>query len=658
MLNPAATYAMFGVTPDCSDEELRLAYRRTLLKEHPDHNPGNRQAATAHTQQLLAAYAQILAQRQNSDTDFADVNTDDARSFTVTFEGGQVKFTVSFGFCGPDLEDIARRKSEFRDAWQAYQAQPGDPYRALRLVHAGIQAERQEALADLLLHPLLIDSGALLLSQVSREEACKSLIRWAEFLRSRGHLAAATNLLEDAHASGRATPELLDVLRSHHYAIAQYPDPTTGKKADPATRIHHLERILALGFELDYIYKMLASAYHDVGELDKARNHLRTAFRLNPDLTGAVRLSEALGLSERKLAKQKTARTPKRHTFTRPETVPTGAQVETLAKEGNWSQVLAYANPKAYSHAVLPRARDMLRRCARVLARYNGEERDETLFSLYEFIYYWDVSESALISMAKSSNAQMLDRVRGLSQTKVRRSRHFTSCVEYWRLRVTPGLHEDVTVDQMTAKCRNAIEREHFGVARYQLESLRNRYPERANEMGTALLLARACAGMGDFGDALALLEPHLEKKAPRELAEAAADYLWNWLVFEPYHAADDHFYELTLRLLERLAYESRTAENVLEHLWRMLRWLEMLGAQNTATWLRQTINEEAPGTRYVNRHEASRDVEVSQRLQSVLADLDSSLRTRVPAKLTEVLKSSRNVAPGRQQLPPGHDGE
>ena len=51
-------YAVLGLTPDATDEEVKQAYRKLAKKYHPDANPGD-EAAARKMQEINAAYDQI-----------------------------------------------------------------------------------------------------------------------------------------------------------------------------------------------------------------------------------------------------------------------------------------------------------------------------------------------------------------------------------------------------------------------------------------------------------------------------------------------------------------------------------------------------------------------------------------------------------------------
>ncbi len=56
-------YAVLGVRPDASDDELRRVHRTLVKRHHPDHNGGSAESATRFAQ-IQEAYAAILRQRR------------------------------------------------------------------------------------------------------------------------------------------------------------------------------------------------------------------------------------------------------------------------------------------------------------------------------------------------------------------------------------------------------------------------------------------------------------------------------------------------------------------------------------------------------------------------------------------------------------------
>jgi curved DNA-binding protein CbpA len=56
-------YAVLGVTPQVSDDELRRAYRTLIKRHHPDHNGGS-PASTVRFAQIQDAYARVAQARR------------------------------------------------------------------------------------------------------------------------------------------------------------------------------------------------------------------------------------------------------------------------------------------------------------------------------------------------------------------------------------------------------------------------------------------------------------------------------------------------------------------------------------------------------------------------------------------------------------------
>jgi tetratricopeptide (TPR) repeat protein len=118
-------------------------------------------------------------------------------------------------------------------------------------------------------------------------------------LRDRSHLDLAIQLLEDFSTITDIHPllkaQLRDNLRSLHYGIAQgYFSPW--QKPSLSTRIRHMQAIIELGFELGYVYKFLAEAFHELGDDETARSHLRRAIEIDPQVSGVKTIMRVLGM--------------------------------------------------------------------------------------------------------------------------------------------------------------------------------------------------------------------------------------------------------------------------------------------------------------------------------------------------------------------------
>ena len=386
-------YALFGLPPACTDDELRQAYHRMVLQHHPDLNPHESKTATAKTQQLTTAYATLSEHRKHG---VEPLNLDAEVDLTAT-SGPEV--WISFNG-SVDIKDIARRKKSFRQAWEAFLKNPSDVLRGLRLVHAAFEAERHDVIDDLLRNPILIDAAPLLLFSVDSWSACETLTKWAKLLYENHLVKEGIQILEDAFSSGKAPNEMEELLKEElrrmHYGFAQGYTSRTRRKPAPAVRIEHCNRILELGFELGYIYKFIAEAYHELGDDTQACIHLKRAYKINPQLIGAVRISRALGfLPAKKTAPQREKKRAK-YKYTRPEHIPPTSQIQEWAASEKWNEILAFADLTKYSPRVLPKSRSTLCQIANALGGYKDPQAQKILTSLLESIY-WDVREASVM---------------------------------------------------------------------------------------------------------------------------------------------------------------------------------------------------------------------------------------------------------------------
>jgi len=381
MNSPESLYKLFNLQADCLDEELRHAYHQLVLANHPDSNPENVDQATKKTQQINEAYSLLKEYRLNPDRPLFELSSDEIDEFKIIFDFGKV-----------NKKDIARRKSEFRIAWDAFYQQPSDVFLALRLIHASFEAERYKEISELLKKPVTIDASVLLLNIINHEAALTTLIRWADQLRSFNLPELGLQILEDVYSTGENRDSFLDTLRSFHYGIAQGYWKEIQQKPDPNVRIKHLARILEIGYELDYVYKLLAEAHHEMREDEDATVYLKKAYKINPELSGAIRISRALGFLPEKEKKPKRKR--KKYTYTRPDQIPHPSKIREWASCQNWEQIFSFSNLALYSPRIIPKARSTIRQIAKSLGDCPDKRAKEFLLEFQSSVY-WDVREAS-----------------------------------------------------------------------------------------------------------------------------------------------------------------------------------------------------------------------------------------------------------------------
>lgn len=132
MANVASLYELFGVSNTCTDDELRKSFLQLISKVYPDRNHDQNTEATRKTQELNAAYQALKNHRTKPQPAFSKGNND-------------LNFSVKFSFLfntDVDLNDVANRKTSFRQKWEMFRDNPSDPICALLLIHASTAAQR------------------------------------------------------------------------------------------------------------------------------------------------------------------------------------------------------------------------------------------------------------------------------------------------------------------------------------------------------------------------------------------------------------------------------------------------------------------------------------------------------------------------------------
>lgn len=79
-------YKVLGVSEDCSDAELKKAYRDLSKKYHPDSNPDNPEEAAEKFRQVQEAYKQIAEARQNGTSAYGSAHRDTQQGYGNPFD--------------------------------------------------------------------------------------------------------------------------------------------------------------------------------------------------------------------------------------------------------------------------------------------------------------------------------------------------------------------------------------------------------------------------------------------------------------------------------------------------------------------------------------------------------------------------------------------
>ncbi len=649
-----SAYDLFGVAPDCSDGDLRKAYCRLLLQCHPDVNPEHVDIATTKTQEVLAAYERLSAWRiAHADGTSADEQpVDEAR---VSSNVG-IEINISFSSHVRDpfrvsLDQIATLKQELREAWQEFTVKPYDVKAALRFVRAAFQAGRPDAADDLLKNAKLIGAFPILVQMYSPNEAARVAMLWAERLCDAHQFALAVQLLDDisgiAGVIGFTRSEVQDRLRSIHYGIAQghFSD---GKKPSTATRIEHLRAIVKLGFELGYVYKLLAEAFHELGDDDAARSHLQHAMTIDPQLTGAKTIMRALGLLADEPRPKRTRADRSTYLYTRPDQIPSVARIIEWFEQKQWDEIFSHADPKQYLPRILPQTRWTLGTIAAVLGECNDSRAVSILNTMLDSVY-WDVRHAAQLAAAKIGGRAELTR---LQQIQAKGGQHcydkfIIQPVAYAEARLT-GWTTNTSDDEKLLHSAETLLRTvsyesygDIGRMRFRLEQALHRSKD---PRASAILpmLAAYCLQMNDWTRVLMLLRSSsapVKRNDPQNLemhTEVAAALVQGgvpsaalsclypvygtlsakgkgkadavlWDALQTFEFVGATHYIWALRILFESAVSSTTPDDLLGRLHRLARVMEPIGEKEMGIWLRHTLRAEAPGHYYGDSHDRCR---------------------------------------------------
>lgn len=637
-------YQLFDVSPTCSDDELRRAYLRALLKHHPDKNPHDIDAATVRTQEINVGYTKLKELRANQEY------YGDNRKTVIVDEG----LIIEFSFGNVDLDDIAERKSSFQNDWKRYKKNSSDPVVALRLINSAFRAERANDINELLLNPILIDSATVLLSFVDEDAAGVTFLKWAEYLRKKTHIKEAVQLLEDVFEAGLKWETIADELRSLHYSWAKYIDPITGSNPSPEISIVHLNRIIDLGFKYDYIYKFLAEAYYALGDIEQARGYLAQAYEINPELSGAVKISRALGFSGTVSSSNRTEKKSEKYKWSRPQQIPTPEQVYEWAVAENWVPLIEFANPNHYSPRIISKARRTFDQIADSLGKYRDPKSIEALINLIDSTYYWDVKATAITSLSKIGDDSVYSFLERQTFTNTYGEMHLKICLSYLKSRLDKSILTKLDIaseNDLFIQAKQAYKKKEYGKARVILEYLLGRIePTYSSYFEIKILLARSCAEMSDVSTSIELTEPifsKLAKKLRDDISSDLESWIYRILMSHGYSVMKDEQYQCGIEILLERSLAAKKPDEILDNLQAMTRWLELLGLGDLTQRIRQLIRVEAPGTLYVDAHDREnyiQSVDLSEKMKEFFFVVETQIKSGVVPKLQRTIKSTLSL--------------
>jgi tetratricopeptide (TPR) repeat protein len=415
-------------------------------------------------------------------------------------------------------------------------------------------------------------------------------------------------------------------------------------------RIDHLRRLIDLVGERDYIYKLMAEAYYEHGDDEQARTCLLHAYKLNPQLRGAVKISKALGFSKTPEPKRFISRSAAsaQYKYARPAQIPSYAQINKWKQNGEWSSILEYANPHDYFPGMLCQARPSLCQIADSLGSYENSKSIDALITLLH-CYYWDVSFAAMTSLSKIGDEKVLAILENFEARTMGRRARLDESISYLKKRIShqKSLGNTISLQELLAQSKKAFfEDKNYQDAQILLESILPQI-ERSDPkyLDVVILLARSCAETKDYGKALEIIKPiipTLPRKHQDPLAQEMASWFWLDLGCREYTSDNDNDYWFALQAdIESVLTEDNVGE-ALYKLKSMTRHLEHLGARSSINLIRKLIRTEAPGSQYVdaNRENYIWKTDLRPVMKDFFAKFDETIKTRVTAKIKNLKKA------------------
>ena len=679
-------YDLLEIAPDCSDKELRDCYRALLRRHHPDVNQ-NSTDSTYLTQHLIAAYERVTEYRETyAETGQVPLRDEHHRT---PFSGISLSFSITLG--NPftvSLSRILELKKELRDAWGEFETRQYDVKAALRFIRGALRGGRPELVEELLQNRTLIASAPFLAEIYNPDDAGRIALVWAQRLRDLDEPELAIPLLQDISGIGRISSllvgELKRLTRSLHYNIAHR--SRSGKPDTcPSKRIDHLLAIIGLGYEVGYIYKQIAEAFHELGDDEQARLNLQRALAVDPELTGAKTIMRALGFLSDDKPRRSASAARKIYLYNRREQIPSIATIIAWFEKEKWAQIIAYADLEKYAPRIIPSAREMLVTVASALGECHDTNVPPLLLSMLSSVY-WDLRRAALLALAKVAGDAELDRLKKFTQESSPNDPFAAETVSYAEARLK-GWAERIVMGgllkEAEAQLRTEFSKQNGGIGRMRsrLEQVLENPAEGTDGLAVLSMLTRYCLRMQDWarilkllaasqvparvgiqaleldimvGAALTLAGMHnaalarmhsIDLQLPVELRERAEAVVWDALTSPRFKGASHLSWAVHLVLESAIA--ATLPNDCLSRLHRLARVMEPIGEKDFALWLRHTLRAEAPGHYYGDSHDrlnyfqpAIADVD----LRSEIQQLCEQYKTRIVGRIKEVLGEGRVI--------------
>lgn len=257
-------YAILGISPEASPEEIKKSFKRLAVRFHPDKNPRRREWSERKFREILDSYQVLADPRRRADYD----NRYKWRG------NGQEGDMRPYFFRRTDPRSLARR-----------------------VLHYLMNCRSEEAI-DLFLQMRTRYGPDVLWDYLEREECLDCEFLLAEAFETRGELHDAAENYRKVYLRERGAVRrrpYYDEVISRLKSLCLHKIARSLNPRDAFRYYRWAEDLDLTQRERAQVAKRRAEAYYATGDFPSAAQALREAMRLDPQLKGGGRLAEKLG---------------------------------------------------------------------------------------------------------------------------------------------------------------------------------------------------------------------------------------------------------------------------------------------------------------------------------------------------------------------------
>ncbi len=260
-------YLTLDVDYKASDEEIKQAFRRLAKKFHPDKNPGEEKEAERRFKQIIEAYKVLSNHKSRA-------------CYDQILESSQ---DIILNKHRNDLQKRAKKDNSYLCRLILFELINQNPQKALEIY-------------DRLIAENPFFSFDKYISEADMRD-CEFLL--AEAYHKKGELWEAARLYEKVLEMEKKKAYFRNFAQEIRLMLKDVYLQFIVKAKNSEEITINIKKLLSLELPksgLAQIYKKAAESYYCIGDINSAKKSLERAFKENPKLTGAKRISKKLGI--------------------------------------------------------------------------------------------------------------------------------------------------------------------------------------------------------------------------------------------------------------------------------------------------------------------------------------------------------------------------